>query len=105
MATDKVFKKGDISNILSSIYIPSILYRGGGSNSPISIVLHLKLTSTMILKELYRIEKCAICLVTFFKILELSICRIIKINKKVHLSVKNIPNKLHLIDAKSCMFF
>ena len=52
------------------------VYTGGGgggqqftgdSNSPISIVLHLKLTSTMILKELYSIEKCAICLDTFLR--------------------------------------
>ena len=34
---------------------------------PISIVLHLKLTPTMILKELYSIEKCAICLDTFLR--------------------------------------
>ena len=30
---------------------------------PISIVLHLKLTSTLILKEHYSIEKCVICLI------------------------------------------
>ena len=46
---------------------------GGGQHftvdsvSPISIVLHLKLTSTMMLKELYSIEKCAICLDTFLR--------------------------------------
>ena len=39
----------------------------GDSNSPISIVLHLKLTSTMILNELYSIEKCAICLDTILR--------------------------------------
>ena len=38
-----------------------------GSVSLISIVLQLKLTSTVILKELYSIEKCAICLETFLK--------------------------------------
>ena len=35
---------------------------------PISIVLYLKLTSIMILKELYSTEKCAICLDTFLRI-------------------------------------
>ena len=39
----------------------------GDSNSPISTELHLKLTSTAILKELYSIEKCAICLDTFLR--------------------------------------
>ena len=39
----------------------------GDSNLPISVVLHLKLTSTMILKELYSIEKCAICLDTLLR--------------------------------------
>ena len=68
------------------------------SISPISIVLYLKLTSTMIQKELYSIEKCAICLDTF-KILELIVCRIIKITKKVYMSVKNMP----LTDEKRCM--
>ena len=32
------------------------------SISPISVVFHFKLKSTVILKELYSIEKCAICL-------------------------------------------
>ena len=39
----------------------------GDSSSSISIVLHLKLTSTMILKELYSKEKCAICLDIFLR--------------------------------------
>ena len=46
----------------------------------ISIVLHLKLTTTLILKELYSIEKSATILDIFSKILELTVCRIIKIN-------------------------
>ena len=29
---------------------------------------------------------------------------IIKINKEVYMSVKNMSNKLHLTDAESCMF-
>ena len=46
-----------------------LCYRGGqrfvgDSNSPISIVSHLKLTSVLILKEPYSIEKCATCLDT-----------------------------------------
>ena len=40
----------------------------------------------------------------FSKILEQTVCRIIKTNRKVYMSVINMPNKLHLIDAKSCMF-
>ena len=48
------------------------MYRGGqrfagDSNSPISIVPHLKLTSMLILKEPYSIEKSATCLDTFLK--------------------------------------
>ena len=44
-------------------------YRGGqrfagDSDSPISIVPHLKLTSVLILKGPYSIEKCATCLDT-----------------------------------------
>ena len=38
----------------------------------------------------------------FSKILELTASRIIKMNK-VYMSVRNIPNKLHLTDAKSCI--
>ena len=75
------------------------------SISPIFVVLHLKLASTMILKKLYSIEKCAMCLDTFSKILELTVCRIIKkIYKKVYTSVKTWPHQLNLTDAKSCMF-
>ena len=37
------------------------------SVSPISIVLHLKLTPTVILKDPYTIEKCATCLDTFLR--------------------------------------
>ena len=37
------------------------------------------------------------------KILVLTVCRIIKIDKKVYKSVKNISNKLHLTDIKSCV--
>ena len=37
------------------------------SVSPISFVLHLKLPSTVILKELYSIGKCVICLDTFLR--------------------------------------
>ena len=48
------------------------LYRGGqqftgDSDSPISIVPHLKLTSVLILKVPYSIEKCATCLDTFLR--------------------------------------
>ena len=39
----------------------------GDSDSPISIVPHLKLTSVLILKEPYSIEKCATCLDTFLR--------------------------------------
>ena len=47
-------------------------YRGGqrfagDSDSPISIVPHLKLTYMLILNEPYSIEKCATCLDTFLK--------------------------------------
>ena len=35
----------------------------------------------------------------FSKILELTACRIIKMDKKVYMSVKNMPNKVHLTDA------
>ena len=41
--------------------------QGGDSDSPISIVPHLKLTSVLILKEPYSIEKCATCLDTFLR--------------------------------------
>ena len=49
-----------------------MMYRRGqhfavDSILPIPIVLHLKLTSAMILKELYSIEKCAVCLDTFLR--------------------------------------
>ena len=37
------------------------------SISPICIVLHLKLISTVMLKELYTIENCATCLYTFLR--------------------------------------
>ena len=40
---------------------------GGGSDSPISIVPHLKLTSVLILKGPYSMEKCATCLDTFLR--------------------------------------
>ena len=40
---------------------------GGDSDSPISIVPLLKLTSVLILKEPYSIEKCATCLDTFLR--------------------------------------
>ena len=43
------------------------VYTGWDSNSPISIVPHLKLTSVLILKEPYSIEKCAKCLDTFLR--------------------------------------
>ena len=39
----------------------------GDSDSPISIVPHLKLTSVLILKGPYSIEKCATCLETFLR--------------------------------------
>ena len=39
----------------------------------------------------------------FPKPLELTVCWIIKINNKVYMSVKIMPNKLHLTVAKSCM--
>ena len=39
----------------------------GDSDSPISIVPHLKLTSMLKLKEPYSIEKSATCLDTFLK--------------------------------------
>ena len=39
----------------------------GDSDSPISIVPHLKLISILILKEPYSIEKCATCLDTFLR--------------------------------------
>ena len=47
-------------------------YRGGqrfagDSDSPVSIVPHLKLTSVLMLKEPYSIEKCATCLDTFLR--------------------------------------
>ena len=57
----------------------------------------------LILKEPYSIEKCATYLY-FSKILELTACRIIKMNKKVYMSVRNMPNKLYMTDAKSGMF-
>ena len=41
---------------------------------------------------------------TSTKILELTACMIIKMNKKVYMSVRNMPNKLYLTDAMSCMF-
>ena len=40
----------------------------------------------------------------FSKILELTVCRIIKINTKVYMSLENMLNKLHLTDATSYMF-
>ena len=48
------------------------LYRGGqrfagDSDSPVSIVPHLKLIYVLILKEPYSIEKCATCLDTFLR--------------------------------------
>ena len=48
------------------------LYRGGqqfagDSDSPIFIVPQLKLTSVLILKVPYNIEKCATCLDTFLR--------------------------------------
>ena len=52
-----------------------------GSVSPISTVLNLKLTSVCNM-SLY-----------FSKILELTVCRIINMNKQVYMSVKNMPNK------------
>ena len=87
-------------------HVPGLHYRGGqrfagASNLPISIVPHFKLTSVLILKEPCSIEKCATCLDT---ILELTACRIIKMNKKVYMPVRNMPNKPHLTDAESCMF-
>ena len=39
----------------------------GDSDSPISIVPHLKLTSVLILKVPYSVEKCATCLDTFLR--------------------------------------
>ena len=47
-------------------------YRGGqrlagDSDSPVSIVPHLKLIYVLILKEPYSIEKCATCLDTFLR--------------------------------------
>ena len=96
------------------LFLKCLIYRRGQHFAvdcilPISFVLHLKLTSTVILKELFGIEKCAICRDTFLrsissKILELTVCKIIKINKKVYMSVKYMPNKLYLTDAKSCKF-
>ena len=52
---------------LRQMYVFLTIYRRGDhfavdSVSPISIVLHLKLTSTVTLQELYSIEKCSICL-------------------------------------------
>ena len=63
---------------------------GGDSDSPISIVPHLKLTSMLILNEPYSIEKCAKFLDIFSKILELTVCRIRKINEKVYTLIKNM---------------
>ena len=39
----------------------------GDSDSPVSIVPHLKLTYVLILKEPYSIEKCATCLDIFLR--------------------------------------
>ena len=39
----------------------------GDSDSPVSIVPHLKLISVLVLKEPYSIEKCATCLDTFLR--------------------------------------
>ena len=39
----------------------------GDSDSPVSIVPHLKLIFVLILKEPYSIEKCATCLDTFLR--------------------------------------
>ena len=39
----------------------------GDSDSPMSIVPHLKLTSVLILKVPYSIKKCATCLDTFLR--------------------------------------
>ena len=64
--TDKV-------QAFSSCFSPHVMmYRGGqrfagDSDSPISFVPHLKLTSVLILKEPYSIEKCATCLDTFLR--------------------------------------
>ena len=53
------------------VFVPSAIQGGqrfaGDSDSPISIVPHLKLTSVLILKEPYSIAKCAICLDTFLR--------------------------------------
>ena len=49
----------------------TFVYRGGGggnSDSPISVVPHLKLPSVLILKMTYSIEKCAICLDTSLRL-------------------------------------
>ena len=45
----------------------SVTYTGGDSDSPVSIVFHLKLISVLLLKEPYSIEKCATCLDTFLR--------------------------------------
>ena len=43
------------------------VFAAGDSDSPISIVPHLKLTYMLILNEPYSIEKCATCLDTFLR--------------------------------------